>query len=175
VTCLSTAFLAGGCKRGDNQSVDAFLKQVGPNRPAVYPLAGKVTVDGQAPQFARPLRLVVMLNDPSKPGFAPRFVRQCNDEGDFAFGTYAKQDGVPAGVYVVTFAVFKVTPQGLIGPDQLKNLFNDPDKNALLPDFKFVQGAPGKADYLFDLKVADQTPVEIPGPNARTDLRLSGS
>jgi len=172
--CLSAAFWAGGCKRTDNESVTAFLKQAGPNRPSVFPLAGKVTIDGQPPQFARPLRLVVMLHDPSRPGFGPRHIRQCTDDGEFAFGTYTKQDGVPAGVYIFTFAVLKVTPQGLIGPDQLKNLYNDPDKNAQVLEFKFAQEPPGKTDRVFDLKVADQTPVEAPGPNSVTELRLAG-
>jgi hypothetical protein len=172
--CLSAAFWAGGCKRTDNESVTAFLKQAGPNRPSVFPLAGKVTIDGQPPQFARPLRLVVMLHDPLRPGFGPRHIRQCTDEGEFAFGTYTKQDGVPAGVYIVTFAVLKVTPHGLIGPDQLKNLYNDPDKNAQVLEFKFAQEPPGKTDCVFDLKVANQTPVEAPGPNSVTELRLAG-
>jgi hypothetical protein len=163
-----------GCRHKENESLDAFLKQAGPNRPNVSPLAGKVTIDGQPPQFARPLRLVVMLNDPSNPVLAKRLVRQCNDDGEFAFGTYQKQDGVPAGTYVVTFAVLKLTPQGFVGPDQLKNLYNDPDKNALVPEFKIVHQPPGKTDYLFDLKVADQTPVEPPGPNALTELRPPG-
>jgi hypothetical protein len=133
-----------------------------------------VTIDGQPPQFARPLRLVVLLHDPSRPGFGPRHIRQCTDDGKFAFGTYAKQDGVPAGVYIVTFAVLKVTAQGLIGPDQLKNLYNDPDKNAQVQEFKFALEPPGKTDCVFDLKVADQSPVELPGPNAVTELRLAG-
>jgi hypothetical protein len=172
VVGLTAAFLAFGCKRADNESVDAFLKQAGPNRPDVYPLAGKVTIDGQPPQFARPLRLVVMLNDPSNPILTKRPIRQCNDEGKFAFGTYRKQDGVPVGTYVVTFAVLKLTPQGFVGPDELKNLYNDPDKNALVPEFKIVHQPPGKTDCVFDLKIADQTPVEAPGPNALTELRL---
>jgi hypothetical protein len=169
-----TAVCLAGCRRAENESVDAYLKQAGPNRPSVSPLAGKVTIDGQPPQFSRPLRLVVMLNDPSNPVLARRPVRQCNDDGSFAFGTYGKQDGVPAGSYVVTFAVLNLTPQGFLGPDQLKNLYNDPDKNALVPDFKIVHQPPGKIDCLFDLKVADQPPVEPPGPNALTELRLPG-
>lgn len=169
---LTAACLAAGCRRAENESLDAFLKQAGPNRLNVYPLAGKVTIDGQPPQFARPLRLVVMLNDPSNANLARRPARQCNDEGEFAFGTYRKQDGVPAATYVVTFAVLKLTPQGFVGPDQLKNLYNDPDKNAQVPEFKIVHQSPGRTDCLFDLKVADQTPVEVPGPNALTELRL---
>jgi hypothetical protein len=172
--CLCAVLWAGGCKRADNESVTAFLKQAGPNRPSVFPLAGKVTIDGQPPQFARPLRLVVLLHDPSRLGFGPRHIRQCTDDGEFAFGTYAKQDGVPAGVHIVTFAVLKVTAQGLIGPDQLKNLYNDPDKNAQVQEFKFALEPPGKTDCVFDLKVADQSPVELPGPNAVTELRLAG-
>jgi hypothetical protein len=173
VLSLAAACWAGGCRRAENESLDAYLKQAGPNRRDVYPLAGKVTIDGQPPQFARPLRLVVMLNDPSNPNLAKRSIRQCNDDGEFAFGTYRKQDGVPAGTYTVTFAVLKLTPQGFVGPDQLTNLYNDPDKNALVPEFKIVHQPPGKTDCEFDLKLAGQTPVEPPGPNALTELRLA--
>jgi hypothetical protein len=169
---FSVALIASGCKKAENQSLDAFLKQSGPNRPIVYPLAGKVTIDGQPPQFERPLRLVVMLNDPKNPILALRPSRQCNDEGEFAFGTYTKADGIPPGTFTITFAVLKVTPQGLVGPDQLKNLYNDPDKNALVPKFRIVHEAPGKKDYAFDLKVAGQEAIATPGPNALTELRL---
>jgi hypothetical protein len=169
---FSVVLMAAGCKKAENQSLDAFLKQSGPNRPTVYALAGRVTIVGQPPQFDRPLRLVVMLNDPQNPILAQRPSRQCNDEGEFAFGTYTKDDGIPPGTFTITFAVLKVTPQGLVGPDRLKNLYNDPDKNALVPEFKIVHEAPGKKDYVFDLKVASQEAIATPGPNALTELRL---
>ena len=162
-----------GCSRSENQSLDALLKQTGKTRADVYPLAGKVTFDGQTPNVVWPDRLVVMLYDSSKPNLPPnkRPCRQCNDEGEFAFGTYTTGDGLRAGTFVVTFAVLKITMQGLKGPDQLKNLYNDPDRNAAVSDFNIVHQAPGKTDYAFDLKIAGQVPIATPGPKALTELR----
>jgi hypothetical protein len=169
---------AAGCsKSGNHASLEALLKQSGDNRASLYPLAGKVTIDGQPAQYAKPQRLVMMLYDPTRPDLPP-FKRPCKDisaEGTFAFGTYAKGDGLPAGKFVVTFAVLRVTNQGLLGPDQLNNLYNDPDKNAQNPEFNIVHQAPGKEDYLFDLKVAGQEGVRMPGPNALTELRPQGN
>jgi hypothetical protein len=168
-------FAAVGCSRTNsgNESLEALLKQTGQTRANLYALAGKVTIDGQPPHFVRPQRLVVMLNDPTKPDLPAilRPCRECNDEGEFAFGTYTKGDGFPAGTFVVTFAVLKVTMRGLLGPDQLMNLYNDPDKNAQIPDFHIEHRAPGKTDYRFDLKIAGQQAVETPGPKALTELR----
>ena len=167
------AFAAVGCNgtNSGNESLEALLKQSGETRASLYPLAGKVTIDGEPPHFVRPERLIVMLNDPTNPDLSKRPCRQCDDEGEFAFGTYTKGDGLPAGKFIVTFAVLRVTARGLIGPDQLKNLYNDPDKNAKIPEFNIVHQAPGKKDYVFDLKIAGQEAVETPGPNALTELR----
>ncbi len=165
---------AAGCsKSGNNASLQALLKRTGDNRGSLYSLAGKVTIDGQPAQYVKPRRLVMMLYDPTKPDLPP-FKRPCKDvspEGTFAFGTYAKGDGLPAGKFVVTFALLRVTNQGLLGPDQLNNLYNDPEKNALNPEFNITHQAPGKEDYAFDLKVAGQEGVAAPGPKALTELR----
>jgi len=164
---------AGCGKSGNNASLAALLRKTGDNRASLYPLAGKVAIDGQPAQYAKPQRLVMMLFDPTKPNLPP-FKRPCKDvsaEGTFAFGTYAKGDGLPAGKFVVTFAVLRVTNQGLLGPDQLNNLYNDPEKNALNPEFNINHQAPGKEDYAFDLKVAGQAGVAMPGPMALTELR----
>jgi hypothetical protein len=174
VIILLAVFSFEGCKKSENEALEAYLKQSGLSRDLIYPLAGKVTLDGETPHFVRPDRLVIMLTDVSSPNHLRRYSRQCTDDGEFAFGTFTKGDGLPAGTYVATFAVLKVTMQGLVGPDQLKNLYNDPDKNALLPEFKIVHQAPGKKDYLFDLKVAGQEGTETPGPNALTELRPQG-
>ena len=168
-------FAAVGCsKSANNQSLEALLKQTGQNRAALYPLAGKVTIDGQPPQFVRPNRLIVMLNDPNNPDLTRRPCRECNEEGEFAFGTYTKKDGVPAAKYIVTFAVLKITMRGLLGPDQLNNLYNDPDRNEKVAEFNIVHEAPGREDYAFDLKVAGQPAVGMPGPKALTELRPQG-
>lgn len=173
-----TILAAAGCsKSGNHESLEALFKQSGDNRANLYPLAGKVTIDGQPAQYVKPQRLVMMLYDPTRPDLPP-FKRTCKDvgaEGTFAFGTYTKGDGLPAGKFIVTFAVLRVTNQGLLGPDQLNNLYNDPDKNAHIPEFNIVHEAPGKEDYAFDLKVAGQTGVGLPGPKALTELRPEGN
>jgi hypothetical protein len=165
-----------GCAKSSQQSLDAYLKQTGHTRAEVFPLAGKVTIDGQPARYVKPLRLVVMLYDASKPNL-PAFrrpCRECNADGEFSFNTYTQGDGLPPGNYVVTFAVLNVTMQGLKGPDQLKNLYNDPERNARNPAFKIDHGPPGKKDYLFDLKVDGQAAIEMPGPNSLTELPLGG-
>ena len=161
-----------GCAKPANESLEAFLKQAGPARANIFPLAGKVTIDGQPPHLERPDRLLVMLTDPSKPDSPRRLYRQCDDEGNFAFTTFVKGDGVPAGTYVVTFAVLKLTPRGFVGPDQLKNLYNDPERNAENRDFNIAHQSPGKTDYAFDLKLAGLEGLANAGAKALTELRM---
>jgi hypothetical protein len=168
------AVVAAGCGKPVKESLPAGFKQNGQIPAKVYPFAGKITIDGQPPRVAWPDRLLVMLTDPSNPILVNRPCRQCNDAGEFAFGTYTKDDGVSARKYAVTFAVLRITPRGLVGPDQLKNLYNDPDKNQQIPEFNIDHEAPGKRDYLFDLKVAGQEGNDSPGPKALTELRTAG-
>lgn len=163
-----------GCARSNQESLDAYLKQTGHSRAEVFPLAGKVTIDGQPARYVKPLRLVVMLYDESKPDLPPfrRPCRECNADGEFSFGTYTKGDGLPPGKFVVAFAVLNVTMQGLKGPDKLKNLYNDPEKNSGNPELKIDHRPPGKRDYHFDLKVDGQQAIETPGPKSLTELPL---
>ena len=136
-------------------------------------MAGKVTIDGQPAHYVKPQRLVMMLYDPKRPDIPP-FKRTCKDisgEGTFSFGTYAKGDGLPSGKFIVAFAVLEVTNRGLLGPDQLNNLYNDPEKNAGIPEFTIDHQAPGKRDYVFDLKVAGREGLVTPGAKALTELR----
>lgn len=168
------AVVTAGCAKPGNESLQAFLKQTGQSRAKIYPLAGKVTIDGQPPHIVFPDRLLVMLTDPSNPILVNRPCRQCNDAGEFAFRTYTNGDGIAPGKFIVSFAVLKITPRGLVGPDQLKNLYNDPDRNQQIPEFNIVHEAPGKTDYIFDLKVADQDGIDNPGPKALTMLPPSG-
>jgi hypothetical protein len=171
-------FTAAGCsKSGDQASLDALLKQSGDNKPNPCPLAGKVTIDGQPAQYVKPQRLVMMLYDPTQPDLPP-FKRPCKDvspDGTFAFGTYRKGDGLPAGQFIVAFALLEVTNRGLLGPDQLNNLYNDPEKNAQFSEFHIDHQAPGREDYVFDLKVAGKPGVPVPGPRALTELRPQGN
>ena len=130
-----------------------------------------MTIDGQPPQ-TRGNPLVVMLNDLSKPDvpFRQRPHVQVKEDGQFAFDTYTHGDGVCAGKYVVTIAQFTYNKKkGLLGPDQLKNLYNDFDKNSEIKDFIIDHQSPGRKNYLFALEVAGKEPLP-PGPHALTEL-----
>jgi hypothetical protein len=172
VVGLSAVLTVVGCARSSNQSLQAAIKQLGQKPEGLAPLGGKVLIDGQPAHFIKPLKLVVLLYDPSKPNLPPsrRPCKECNPEGEFSFGTYLKGDGLPAGKFIATFAVLHVTMRGLMGPDELKNLYNDPDTNAQVPQFNIEHRAPGKTDYVFDLTVAGKQGVQTPGPNALTEL-----
>jgi hypothetical protein len=178
VVVAGALFALAGCgKSSDKASLEALLKESGDNRDRVYPLAGRVTIDGQPAHFVKPQRLVMMLYDPSRPDLPP-FKRPCKDvsaEGTFAFGTYTKADGLPPGKFVVAFAVLEVTNRGLLGPDQLNNLYNDPERNEQFPEFHIDHQAPGREDYVFDLKLAGKEAVRVAGPKALTELRPQGN
>ncbi|HUE18057.1 MAG TPA: hypothetical protein VMR25_28135 [Planctomycetaceae bacterium] len=164
---LSIALLVAGCshRQTADEALNQTLSQMGQSRSAVFPLAGKVTIDGQTPQLAqRRQRLLVVLNDPAKPDAKPleRPYVECNAEGEFAFRTYEMRDGVRPGNYVLTFAeLTNVGKRGILGPDGLKNLYNDPDK----AEFPITHQAPGRTDYRFDLKLEGREPAQ-PGPRS---------
>jgi hypothetical protein len=172
----AVAIAGEGCGSHTQTAQDALDRQYKDNpqltRLALAKFGGTVTVDGQPP--AKGTVIVVMLNDPKKP-----FVRNhatsyavSTPEGSFEFSTSIKGDGTLPGSYIVTFA--ELHPHGRRGffpPDELKNLYNDPDKNAGKPDFHVELTPPGKSDYTFDLRVAGEQPVEKPGPNATTEMR----
>lgn len=164
--------LTVGCAKSENESLQALIRKSETKPADVHPLAGKVTIDGQTPPYAWPQKLIVMLYDPRKPNLPPakRPCRQVSADGEFAFGTFTTDDGLPAGKFIVTFAVLEFTTRGLQGPDQLKNLYNDPDKNALVTEFNIEHEAPGKKDYHFDLKLSGQEANGAPGPNSLTQL-----
>jgi hypothetical protein len=151
----SIALLVAGCshRQTADEALDATLSNMGVARVAVYPLAGKVTVDGQPPQLAqRRQKIFVVLNDPARPDVQPleRPFVACNADGEFAFRTYDMRDGVKPGNYVLTFAqLTDAGKRGILGPDGLKNLYNDPDKS----EFPIVHQEPGRTDYVFDLKI----------------------
>jgi hypothetical protein len=167
------ALIAVGCTRqpSADEATDAALKAQGLTKEVVYPLAGKVTVDGQTPQI-KGNPMFVVLNDTSKPDVPPRDRRrvELNPQGEFAFTTYKEGDGVPAGKYVVTFAQFKYNKKkGLLGPDQLKNLYNDPDKNANITQFVIDNQSAGKTNYLFNLEVQGKEAAAA-GPHSLTEV-----
>ena len=51
-------------------------------------------------------------------------------------------------------------------PDELKNLYNDPDKNIQAANFNLNLAYPGKEDFQFDLAVAGKEAIATPGRNA---------
>jgi hypothetical protein len=149
-------------------------------------LVGRVSVDGQPP--AENTSLVVILNDPehldaTADGKNPALYSVCGGQGDFAIMT-------KPGKYILTFVeLHQETPRAgtrgvgrglrpdratsrgnLLAPDELKNLYNDPDKNAKVEAFQVDLKLPGKEDYQIDLAVAGKDPVPTPGPHAVTRI-----
>jgi hypothetical protein len=149
-------------------------------------LAGRVSVDGQPP--AENTSLVVILNDPehldaTAGSRKPKLYSVCGRQGEFALMT-------KPGKYILTFVQLHqaeiragsrpvgrgLGPGGgtsrgdLIPPDELKNLYNDPDKNAKVEAFQVDLKLPGKDDYQIDLAVAGKDPAPTSGPNAVTRI-----
>ena len=86
---LTTCLLLGGAGCGE---------QPGPPRVKVYPVTGKLTVNGK-PIFGIPV--VLHPTDQSGDGHpAPSAVTEAN--GSFKITTYVPGDGAPAGNYVLT-------------------------------------------------------------------------
>jgi hypothetical protein len=168
-----TAILVAGCSSGPttDQAIDKALTDAGQTRSAVYPLAGKVTVDGLPPDLAEGEWIVMMLKDPANPKAEGR-IAVISRSGEFAFKTFGKDDGVRAGTYVATFTRLKRGPHKQYpGPDQFENLYNDPDRNLKeYPELKIEHHPPGKKDYAFDLKIAGRDAIAA-GPNAVTHFR----
>jgi hypothetical protein len=160
-----------GCSK--QQSVAARIQKAydvaGMKRTSSFKLEGTVTIDGALPERKKPLdRLIVMLYDPQKPDVPMERRPFClvREDGHFKFS----EDGIAPGHYVLAFALLRRKGAGNFrGPDQLNNLYNDPDVNAkTYPEFVIDHQAPGKTDYQFDLRVAGKDAVESPGPLAVT-------
>jgi hypothetical protein len=56
------------------------------------------------------------------------------------------------------------------GPDMLKNLYNDPEKNLKDPDFVIDLQAPGITDKTFNLRVVGKDSPPVPGRYAITKV-----
>jgi hypothetical protein len=179
VACAFVGVLAAGCggTSSANEALDQQLQTSNATREVVARFAGRVTIDGLPPTPGPREATVVILYDPKNPpgpGRPPRFA-YCGKEGRFEFHTYLRGDGAPVGSYFVLFAQPKIGGRGNPGfkpPDALKNLYNDPEKNALISEFKIDHTAPGRTDYAFDLSVAGKDPNSQPGPQAVTEIRL---
>jgi hypothetical protein len=186
---LLTIAMLQGCSQ--QKSVDQALDQQIKENPKlervkVAKFAGRVTVDGQPPQAG--YKLFVILNDPNhldaaaRSGGLPKLYTGCDVHGRFSFSTNGVDDGAPVGNYVVTFVELRQPGGGkfrprmgvgsqthFTGPDELKNLYNDPDKNAKDDKFKVDVQPPGKTDYNFDLSIAGKEPAQA-SPNAVTTI-----
>jgi hypothetical protein len=176
VALTALALLAIGCETRPtaDQALDKALKRAGKSKETVYPLAGRVTIDGQPPQPDLRNSVVVILIDRQQiggPAVRHPFA-ECDRNGAFAFSSYDFNDGVKPGSYVIAIAKFKrdTRPGADIGPDQFHNLYNDPDKNALTGQFRIEHSGPGKKDYEFPLSVAGGQPNIHAGPLAVTSI-----
>jgi hypothetical protein len=136
-----------------------------------------VTVDGGT-QVGED-QLFVFLADPQHLDKQPK-TQPCTKDGTFEFTTYSPGDGVPLGKYVVGFVALHATKKGrgagpasgvvpYHGPDGLKNLYNDPDKNKDIPEFLVDVTQPGRTDYDFNLTVAGKEAGRA-GPHALKGL-----
>jgi hypothetical protein len=168
--------LAGcGPSSSSKHSVDEVLKSSGKSRGDVFPLAGRITVDGQVPEaggFGKP-RLIVLLFDQANldasPGSVPKAI--CDAKGEFAFSTYEQGDGVAPGKYVLALVMLRYEKKkGYIGGDGLKNFYNDPSLNLKVPELLIDHHAPGNKDLAIDLKLAGRDSAG-PGPKAVTTFK----
>jgi hypothetical protein len=170
---ILAAMACVGCgPKSGEQRMDEVLSATGQQKDRVHALAGRVTIDGGAPPAGKRLKLVVLLYNLALPQAIPEKWPQATVEpnGEFRFSHYGIGDGVPPGNYVFVFALLTDRKKkGLVGPDQLKNLYNDPEKNEKRPGFKIDHNGP-KTDYSFDLVVAGQE-EGTPGPKSVTMLR----
>jgi hypothetical protein len=170
------AMLPAGCggRLTAEARLDKALKQAGHERERVFPLAGRIMIDGAPPEHdpRNPIGVMLVEREEQPNGRARRRrFAECNADEKFAFSTYEPNDGVKPGNYVIVIAKLARGPlRRYVGPDQLRNLYNDPDKNAQIAEFCIEHKAPGKTDYEFRLTVAGVEPVEIPGPHAVTAI-----
>jgi hypothetical protein len=176
VTALAVlSLLPAGCShtQSTQEALDAQLKALNMQQATLAKFAGKVTIDGQPPAPPRGQALRVILFDKKNPDKNKRPPSApCQKDGSFEFYMYSKGDGAPVGSYVVLFAeLTNSRTKGLVQPDGLKNLYDDPDKNAQNTEFVLELAPPGKTDYAFNLEVAGKEPVATPGPHAISEIR----
>ncbi len=180
--CFAFTLVLEGCgpPTAEQALEQAFKGNPNAQRVEVVKFEGTITVDGQPPNKPG-TKLFIILNDPKNPqdpAKQPKLVGGVDDEGNFFFSTNAARDGVEAGNYVVTFvqlhhrkALFGQRRGALFEPpDELKNLYNVPEKNAANPEFNVEIKKPGRTDRNFNLAIAGKDPVVAPGPHAMTKL-----
>ncbi len=183
---LLAVTLLPGCNKAGGPRPDQIAQVAAlPNKVPVAKFAGHVSLDGQPPSQDNGT-LFVVLNDPQHLVAGGKASTSCDEQGNFAFTTYLAGDGAPTGKYVLTFVQLRSGQGGgrarlgtpsmtrdYSGPDGLKNLYSDPEKNKDNPKFAVEVAEPGKTDYDFDLEVTGKVPVTTPGAYAATRLRTS--
>lgn len=129
------------------------LARLVPGASAMTKVTGKVTVDGA------PGKDVWVTLHPAQGGTAAQIPRaQVREDGTFQVTTYLDGDGAPPGDYNITFEslTFRQIGGRWVGPDKLKNLYNNPkattfhvsvkDAPVELPPFELkVSGLAAKA------------------------------
>jgi hypothetical protein len=175
VAVASFGLLTAGCNRTQTGK-EALQKQLAANGQTLTTISkfsGKVTIDGNAPDFGKSGQmLLIMLYDPNSPPSSQSPLQRAtvDKKGEFAFQTYDKGDGAKAGSYIVLFTAMKPHRGGAFsGPDGLNNLYNDPDENKKNASFQVDLTGPGCTDCSFDLVLAGHSPAE-PGPRAVTKI-----
>jgi hypothetical protein len=94
-----------------------------------FPVTGELYVDG------KPAESAFIYLYPAGGGLAenaPTAYGQVDKDGHYTLSSYGKDDGAPAGDYVVCFswrARSGLTKQRFDGPDMLKERYNDKDKS----------------------------------------------
>ena len=161
---------AAATRKLRSRRLDSQLQSLKIKKEALGKFAGKVTIDSQPPSVPRGKALIVMLYDPKNPEKHVQYAA-CRKDGNFSFYTYTTGDGVRLGSYVVLFAELTASRQrGLVQPDVLKNLYNDPDKNGQNKDFVITVDAQGKTDYDFNLQLVGKEPG-TEGPHSVKEIR----
>jgi hypothetical protein len=169
---LLVVFAAGvwGCGSAKVQErMKAQLAETKGTDAPVAKFSGKVTIDGVPPSLPPRYVLVLILygDKDREPGQEIIYHTVCDKDGNFEFTRYTKGDGVPPGSYTVLFeALMPRRGSRFSGEDQLKNLYNDPDKSPFHVDIK----PPGKSDWDFNLEIAGKDPV-APGPRSVKRIR----
>ncbi len=168
---FAAAIALAGCNQrpGVDEAIKEQLAETKGSQIGVARFSGTVTIDHQTPSIPRKRALVLILYSAkdAQPGHETLYYTACDKDGHFEFTRYTKGDGVPPGAYTVLFAEL-VPRRGsqFSGPDDLKNLYNDPDTSP----FHVEIASPGKTDWEFNLDIAGKEPNPHAGPHAITQL-----
>jgi hypothetical protein len=129
-----------------------FVRSQG-DRPAVYPISGRVLVAG-APAVGASVIFHPLGASPD----ALRPTATVAPDGSFAVGTFARGDGAPAGEYAVTIEWRKLIAEG----DELR-----PGPNVAAPEYAAAASTPLRAtvaagengEFMFSLATAPVGPL----------------